>query len=185
MGSGGAARAGCMGFSLVGLLVSVGVVLWLGSQVFDDVSSPTAPDAAGAAESSTTVETRPGVDVVADPNTGLTGDASITISASGLLPGEGVVVAACVGALESVPVDLNSCDATTETSATASATGKADVRLAVPRVLQAGGLPIDCAQESGRCEVRVQGKESGLTGALPLSFAEGLDPPDLLEGLTD
>lgn len=185
MGSGGAARAGCMGFSLVGLLVSVGLVLWLGSRAFDGATGPVTTGTEAAAESSTTADPQPTLEVVADPSTGLTGAAPITVSASGLVPGEGVVVAACLGAAESLPVDFEACDPTTEASATTSATGMAEVSLAMPRVLQAGGLPIDCAHEPGQCEIRVQGKDSGLSGRVPLTFADDLGPPDLLESVAN
>ena len=178
MGTGGAARAGCMGFSLIGVLMSVGLVVWLGSQAFDGATGPA--NRAGQHQLSTTTGAPQRiVEVVTDPSTGLTDDMSITVSASNLHPGEKVMVVACSATTDRLPGDVGSCDTATEMSTTASAAGNIEVRFAMPRVLRASGLPIDCAADAGGCEVQVMGLDSAAVGRTSVSFAEGLPSPDL------
>lgn len=182
MGAGGGARAGCMGFSLVGVLVAVGLVVWLGSRVSDEVARDRDPAGQGSVVV-TTEASGAAVDVRADPSTELTGDASITVSASGLQPGEKVAVLACSSAVDALPTEIGACDAGSEVTTTASAAGNIEVRLAMPRVLTASGLPIDCASAASRCEVRVRGLDSVSGGRTGVTFAEDLDPPELMTDL--
>lgn len=184
MGAGGAARAGCMGFSLVGLLVSVGLVVWMGSQAFDGATRPVRGGTGNTDAAASTVTESTVLAVAAVPDTGLTGEDSIEVSSAGLEPGEKVTVTACTrspGPGSAAPA----CDPTSETSTTASAAGRIEVRFAMPRVVSASGLPIDCATDAGRCEVQVRGSDSGSVGRVPVTFADGLDQPDLLDQLGD
>lgn len=184
---GGAAGVGCGAFGLVGLLVGVGLTVWLGMRVTSSVG-----DGVGAARSTTTLPgavdpsghglsglgtlTVPGGAtgtgrLEAGPSTGLSDGAPVRVAGSGLAPGATSVTQCLRFETRAAGVD-GACDDTTSVAGTVTASGDLVVGTTARRVITVLDTRYDCAAFAGACVLVAHD-----TGALvdiaeaPLSFA--------------
>lgn len=170
-----------MGFSLIGLLVGVFLVVWLGSKVMDSTDGTTtkketAEDVASTIVAANTTLPK-GIEVKVDPSTGLADGATVTITSSAFPAGSPVKVAECASGSNIVTQGSDPCDQDHAATATVGADGKLSTTFRVGRAVTIGGTPFDCASQDGYCSVRVISvSDPKLAGAVPISFAP--DPND-------
>ncbi|MCU1496254.1 MAG: hypothetical protein JWM47_207 [Acidimicrobiales bacterium] len=172
-------------FSLVGLLISVGIVVWLGSMASDrGTDGPGRPSTRiedetidGPAGSVVTVPAALAVDV--SPSAGLKGGAEVVVTSNAFAAGEVVAIRMCVAGADRV-VGGDGCDATTTTKVFVNAERHLQANYRVRRVVTAGGLPFDCLTEAHRCTVRVAiDADPSQGGTVALTFAPDPDLPEI------
>lgn len=183
---GGAAGAGCGIFTLVGLLVGVGLTVWLGSQVLGGGGSSSGAGGAGGARSALddlqhasvpgTVPAGQRITVTTD-GTLVDGD-SVRVGGTGLAPGP-LQLTTCLAHEQRLPEGLAGCDPDTTVEASAGDDGTLVADYQAHRVITVGDVGYDCAAFDGACVVVAhpaghpdQGPEAGLT------FAPGRPPVD-------
>ena len=182
---GGAWGAGCGVLGLLGLLLGVGLTVWLGSRAFDATTGKDGPidDARDIASASTlTVPGNTagpaGTGIVLAPADGLTDGTSVAIEGTGLPQGE-VRATVCLTFQTRAAGALGACDETTTTTLEVAADGRAIGRIVVPREIRVITDAYDCAAFAGACSVLVhQGDSLGGAAEAPLSFAGDLPPID-------
>lgn len=194
MGTGrasGSAAIGCGGVSLLGLLVGVGLVVWLGAATLSDRGPSAEVDAPllGEASNGAAGDVRDdGVEVAVDPADGLVGDDRVRVTAGGFAAGATVTVVPCGPGNLALVDGPEPCDADHRVEVAADGDGRVEVTLVLPRVLSAGPLPYDCASALDPCRLRVTGPGEGTTtplaGEAVLRYADDLPPPPL-PGLDD
>ena len=185
---GGAAGAGCGIFSLVGILLGVGLTVFLASQVTGDLGG-------SGHRSSTTIAGLPDISDATVPGTPFGGatlevatpthlDDGTPLRVTGLgYPSGPVEVTTCL----TRPVDpadgRGACDAATtvRTTATATADGTAGIRLDYParRVITVDGVRYDCAATTAGCSLLAHPTGAFDEGpTVHLAFADGLPKTD-------
>ncbi|QXC63037.1 hypothetical protein KSP35_09775 [Aquihabitans sp. G128] len=183
-GGGSGLRAGCMGFSLIGVLVVVALTFWLGSKALDSTGGAPERSSTSEAQAATTTSPTPttaGFTVAIDvePRTGLRGDDRVVVTSDAFSPGEDVVVATCTkgtAGVTAAPV----CDGPSAVEATADAQGHLAVDYVVPRVVGADEVPFDCAQQAGLCRVTVRSSRTPTeAGFVALEYASDLGSPEI------
>ncbi|MBX3286805.1 MAG: hypothetical protein KF703_15755 [Actinobacteria bacterium] len=182
-GAGGCVGGGCSGLSLIGLLVGVGLTVWLGSMVADGMfggDGPKPRDAASLAsviESSTTVPAT--ASIVVDPAADLVDGQRVVIT-SDAFPAEGAVQVDSCLARTTVATGDSACDPTATALDPVDARGHLVARYDVHRVVTVGGTPYDCASQAGLCVLRVTavGQEDPI-GSAPLTFRADDDRPEI------
>lgn len=156
--SAGCAANGCGAFSLLGLLIGVGITVYLGSIVMSDTGghvggtagSPTTSAASGASGASSGRPGTGGARISVTPSTGVTDGRSVLVVADGLPGLTDVTVAECARV---VGQDLG-CDATTSSADTTDLDGHVEQRLVARRRLTIAGRAVDCAATGTACDVR-------------------------------
>lgn len=185
----GGVGAGCAGFSLIGLLVAVGLTFWLGAKVFDSTDPAGTRRATDqATDSSVTTTTLPAaadrVAITVDPATGLTDGAAVHVTSTGYPAGTAVSVSTCVVGTGQVTGSSDPCDAASATAATVGADGTLAVDHPVVRLVTIGGTPFDCAETAATCQIVVRptganAADPTLVGTAPLTFADDLGQPQI------
>lgn len=174
--------AGCGGFSLIGLLVGVGLTVWLGSMVMDgtlggDEAQPRdAETLASVIASTTTVPRRAAISVV--PASDLTDGAVVTVTSDAFPAGSEVRVDTCLARSNMVTGDAPPCDPGGGALSVVDQQGHLATRYQVARVVTVGGTPFDCAGEPGLCIVAVTDTaDTTRAGSVPVAFrADGHGP---------
>jgi hypothetical protein len=154
----GGIGAGCAGFSVLGILISVGIVLWLASQGLDQAS-----DAIDRSPASTTA---PGPDVTATltltPSADLAVGAPVAVTVLGVPPGPIELVACTIpttGAEPPAPLPGPERCSLPLATGEADASGTAVVEIAVPPsvVVADRSLPASaCGGDDATCVVGVR-----------------------------
>jgi hypothetical protein len=175
------ATAGCGAFTLVGVLITVGLVVWLGSRVL--------PDSDDSPLRSSTSVTAPGdpraLEVTLDPAEGLDETTTLVATVEGLDPGAKLRIATCLRGGSLVIGADAPCDDASAREANADEDGAAIVPYHPARLITAGGLPFDCAAHAATCEVRVtqatgsSGGGGARSGAAAFSYKADLPPPEI------
>lgn len=175
---------GCGGLSLLGLLVGVGLTVWIASMVVGGSSGGDQPerrDAAGLAEvldPTTTVPASAALSVA--PASDLTDGAVVTITSDDFPAGAQVRVERCLARSGAVTGDTSPCDPAGVALDSVDARGHLVARLAVSRVVEVGGVPFDCASEPPRCTVRVTAvAEPARSGSALITFRSEDDRPQI------
>ena len=135
----GWASAGCGAFSLLGLLIGVGLTVWLGSRVMDDVGGSIGPSVRSGATPT----------LLASPATAITDRQTITVDGAHFDVGATVTVVQCARVRTA-----DRCDPSTTTSAKVSALGSLESPFVVHRALVLAATPLDCAAPGSRCFLR-------------------------------
>lgn len=187
---GGSSAVGCGVFGLGGLLVGIGLTVWLGSQV---LSSTTGGDTRGAKPttdvstlSSNLAELMPsaapdlepsGAALRIDPPSELEDGTTATVVGTNLSPGP-IDITACLAIDTSSGSD--SCDPSTAVRSTVAAEGTVELSYEVARVLTVDGTAYDCAARPGACVLVGLRPDIPLPSgiAAPLTFTTGLPPVD-------
>lgn len=175
---------GCSGLSLIGLLIGVGLTVWLGSMVVDGTlggDSPKPRDAATLAsviDSTTTVPSNAAIAV--DPATDLTDGTVVTITSDAFAAGAEVRVNTCVARSSVVTGDAEPCDPATGALEVVDERGHLVARYPVARVVTVGGTPFDCAAEPARCVVAVTDTaDPARTGSVLVTFRAEAHGPEI------
>ncbi|WP_426571851.1 hypothetical protein [Aquihabitans sp. McL0605] len=187
---GGAVGAGCAGFSLVGILLAVGITVWLGSQATTGVSGPkhrpssTGPGGADISPSVDPNLTLPGATLARATLTTAkaaplgAGGGTVALTGTNFPPGP-ISVTACLSGGFRSSNGLAGCDVTTTATATVAADGSFRLTYPVKRVLDVLDTPNDCAAFEGACSVVAHPADAFDDGpGVPLTFAAGLPPVD-------
>ncbi|MCU1356361.1 MAG: hypothetical protein JWM89_1779 [Acidimicrobiales bacterium] len=135
----GWASAGCGAFSLLGLLIGVGLTVWLGSRVVDEVGGPVGPAAHGDATPT----------LLASPATAITDRQRITVDGAHFDIGSTVTIVQCARVRTA-----DRCDPSTRTKAKVTVLGGLQSSFAVHRALVLDAMPLDCAAPGSRCFLR-------------------------------
>lgn len=177
---------GCGGLSLLGLLVGVGLTVWLGSMVMGGSlggDSPKANDAetlASVVDSSTTAPGTTALAVSVNPATDLGEGAEVSVTSDAFPAGAEVRVDTCLARANTVTGDAARCDAPGSLPAQVDAKGHLAVRYVVARVVTVGGVPYDCGTKAGLCVVAVtDAADPTRTGSVPISYQEGIRGPEI------
>lgn len=183
-GAGGCVGGGCGGFSLIGLLIGVGLTVWLGSMVMDGTfgdDEPVRRDAESLASVVDSPTTEPdALTISVTPATELVEGTEVTVTSDAFAPGSEVRVATCLSRSNLVTGDASACDQDTTRPAVVDDRGRLVVRYAVPRVVSAGATPFDCAAEARLCSVVVtDSTDATRTGAAPLTFRADSQGPEI------
>lgn len=178
-GSGGSAvAAGCGGFSLVGLLVGVGLTVWLGSMALSGSTGGGSTRRSGGQPGAASTTTLPSVAVDLSPRTGLTDGAKVTITSDAFGANRAVSVLVCTRGAD-LGTGADACGDPIASLRT-DAAGHLAGQVAVPRIVEVGLGPFDCAEDAGRCSVVLRAAgEPAAQASVPLAFVAGLDPPEL------
>lgn len=175
---------GCSGLSLVGLLVGVGLTVWLGSMVMDGTLGDDSPKPrnaetlASVVDSPTTAAVSMAISVA--PTTDLVGDSEVTITSDAFAAGTEVRVDTCLARSSVVLGDSSPCDPSRESLAVVDGRGHLDVRYVVARVVTAGVTPFDCTSEPGLCVVTVTDTaDATRVGSAPLTFRADAERPEI------
>jgi hypothetical protein len=182
-------------FGFLGLIVGIGLTVYLGAQAMSGVGGSSGKDR------TTTRNPDEAAQRLGDELKGLTGDtvlglepsgATLTITAPGgladgaratvtgaqLSPGPGELLT-CLAA-GSASGEAPRCDESTRAAVTVDATGSLRSAYPARRVVHVGGTAYDCAARAGSCVVMLHRPDnplvSGTTAAL--TFAGGLPPVD-------
>lgn len=182
--AGGAARGGCAIFSFVGVLVTIGLTVWLGSQAMSSSTESGSGGASDGAVDETRAQapstTTPGqIAIEIRPADGLDEGASVTLTASRLDPGSAVAIDTCVAS--QAAVDIGPACSSAPTGASADAHGTFEAEFTPARLVPSGIGQIDCAASAGTCIVLAKGTVDGApaTGWVPLAFRRGLPNPGI------
>lgn len=173
---GGASAVGCGVFGLGGLLISVGIVVWLGSIAFDG-STDSIRSRDGDATTTQVPIAEDGAAIAIDPATGLTDGAEVRITGTDF-PAGSVSITAC---LTNAPAGAGDrCDAGTTTVAAVGADGQVAATRTAPRVITVNGTAYDCAAAPAACSLRAAaaGRPGDPGVDAGLVFATGLPPVD-------
>lgn len=168
----------------MGLLVGVGLTVWLSSTVLDrerdgvgrrPATSFTAPDEVGA-----------GVALAVEPHEELDDGQVARVSSTAFAAGATVTVRQCLTPSPGTALVLGgaTCDeGAAPREVVVDARGHLVVDLVVRNVVTAGGLPYDCAGEAGFCSV-VASTTAGevVRGSAAISFRAGVRPEITLPG---
>jgi hypothetical protein len=175
-GVGGGVGAGCGAFGLLGLLVGVGLVVWLGSEAFDRTAD--APRSVQQAEELDLTVPSPEAagSLRVEPTSGLVDGGIVAITGEGLDPGPATLTI-CLAFQTRAAGTEGACDRSTDVLVDVGADGTVAAELTVRRVLWVLGAPYDCAAFPGACTVIVH-TDGSLTGApdAPLGLAANLPP---------
>jgi hypothetical protein len=172
-----AAAIGVAGVGVVTTVAVVAIVLLIGSLSFEgcdlgigDVGPGTGSDSQELA-----------VDV--EPADGLTDGATVFVT-SGAFRGNGIIgVAVCLEEALTEEVGVDACDTDAGQRFATTAEGDLAAVVSVPRVITVDGEPHDCAERAGRClVVAADSQDFDLSGGVPVTFAAGLGPADLVPG---
>jgi hypothetical protein len=196
----GGVGAGCGAFGLLGLLVSVALVVWLGSQAVDRTTGSGGssraeteavdPRTADLEELADQIDelgldgSAPGVPMLLLSPAGPYADgAEVTVSAEGLAAGP-IEVSLCLTFQTRAAGPDGACDTAAGTiEAEVASDGTLATTLTARRAITVLGNTYDCGAFAGACSVIVHGGGS-LTGAptTPLDLAaEGPAPADALD----
>lgn len=178
---GGAAGAGCGALGLVGLLIGVGLTVWLGMRAMDSVGSGTrgtrTTTAAGEGDGPGGLGTltvpgtgAPTGTVTLDPAIGLGDGMTVKVAAADLEAGAWEVTECLTNQTRAAGVD-GACDPSTTVRASVPASGDLAAGFTVQRVIRVLDAPYDCAAFAGACVLVVHPRDS-LEGApqAPLTF---------------
>lgn len=148
---GGAAGAGCGVLSLVGVLASVGLVVWLGSQAIDlGGGEPT------AAPSSVPVPSTDATTARATLTLGAGGPFAdgdeVAVGGRGFAPGP-IELTTCLAHEARSSGGLLGCDPSTTVSASVASDGLVVGTYRVPRVVVVADVAYDCAAFAGACQL--------------------------------
>ena len=181
---GGAAGAGCAGFSLVGVLLTIGIVVWLGSTVAQDVGgggsdskpkvNPLSPSA--AADLTIPGATFAGAAVRITTPPPLQPGQVVEVIGSGFPPGP-LEVSTCLTKSFRSTDGAAGCDPATNAPITAGEDGTFTLDYPVTRVMAELGIGYDCAAFAEACSLVAHPKDAfddGPTAAL--TFAPDLPP---------
>ena len=190
---GGASSIGCAAFGLGSLIIGIGLVVWLGSNVTTSTTGGGRADNGDTAVTDVSSLSSDLEDLVseygASPGLEPLG-ATITVTAD--LPAEGTAAVAGHD-LSPGPIDLTSCltkagstdgvagcDAATTVSATVDGDGTLALDYPLHRVLTVEGVAYDCAARAGACSLFGHRADNPLDTGLvaSLAFAAGLPPVD-------
>jgi hypothetical protein len=161
---GGAVGAGCGALSLAGLLVGVGLTVWLGSVVMGDI---------GGSRSASRGTRSEELAVAVAPAEKLDDGSPVFVTSSAFRPNELVGVAVCLAA--DIDRGIDACDTVSSTRYFTDSDGRLAVRFAVPRVITVGKDAYDCADVPERCLVVAAAEEDrNRSGGVAVSFREAL-----------
>jgi hypothetical protein len=156
-------------FGLIGLLLGVGLTVWIGSQVFDDTTggsaSTTVTTPSLSSKAAITVEVPPGLD----------DEGAVQVRGTGFPTGPVQATLCLTHPVESTP---DPCDTATDARANVAADGTWELNLVVPRVISVGGEHYDCAAAPGACSVLAHLPDDPDGPTEPISFSTGLGPVD-------
>jgi len=188
---GGAAGAGCAGFSLVGILMGVGLVVWLGSTITTGIGGDDGPSAIERPPPSAAVDltipgaTFAGATIRVTAPAPLGADEIVSVTGAGFPPGP-VEVTTCLTGGFRTSDGLVGCDTQTTVAATADAEGAFALDYPVTRIVgDELGTDYDCAAFAAACSVVGHPKDAfddgpsaGLTFATDLPTVKAERPPD-------
>ncbi|MEO6987573.1 MAG: hypothetical protein ABI239_02905 [Aquihabitans sp.] len=186
MGSGSKASAGCGAFGLVGVLITIGIIGWLFVTSTDSISSSSKPVQPRSTATTALADALATIAVTASPDRELGADPEVNVTADGWQPGSDVTISTCLAGAGLVLGGDNPCDPDSNVTMSADDSGKVDGPYRVDRVVRAGGLPYDCADDGITCAVRATGTVPdgrSATGDAIVAFQTGLPAPDLLDEL--
>lgn len=158
---GGASAAGCGIFGLAGILISVGLVVWLGSQATTNVGGAThAPDSSGAQslESQASALVNPSTPGVAGRDLQITAPGKldnggvITVAGADFDPGP-IEVTSCVTHLPANASGSTWCDPSTTAVATVLADRSFALSYPAKRIITVEGTAYDCAAFFHACSI--------------------------------
>ena len=144
----GVVAGGCGAFSLLGLLIGVGLTVWLGSMALDGIggggssSRDRAPD----------VSTVPGTGdtaVTLTPDGPLAAGTPIRVAGTGYIATSKVQVLACLRPVGDGPPTR--CDPTGAVEAKVDALGEIDTTYIAPAAVTVDGRAQDCTTRNARC----------------------------------
>lgn len=185
---GGSSAVGCGAFGIVGLLVGVGLTVWLGSMALsgstDGGDGPKPPE---ATPEISTLDSA--IDDLQSPVPGLepsgaTLEVPAEVAANGDLPLRGtdlspgpIRVSTCLAA-----TDAPACDPATAVELVVGGDGRLAADIPIHRVITIDGTAYDCAARPGACMLFGQRPDNPLDTGLPaaLTFAAGLPPVDAI-----
>lgn len=181
---GGAAGAGCGAFSLVGILLGVGLVVWLGSQVGSTSTGsgdgttatvPSLPDGYGPVD--------PALSVEATPKGDLRDVGTVLVVGTGFEPGP-VEITTCLAQGSRGAGGLAGCDPASTIVAEADPDGRVAADHRVTRIIDVLATPYDCAAHAEACVVVVhppgapdQGAAAAIAFPADLSVVDARRPP--------
>ena len=176
---------GCGGFSLLGLLIGVGLTVWLASMVVDGSFGGDSPERGNAETLASVVD--PPTSAVADPvaitvapATDLVDGAEVTITSDAFPAGAQVRIETCLTRSKVVTGEASPCDPTATALDVVDPRGHLVVRYPVARVVDVGGTPFDCAGEPARCVVAVTDvADATRTGSAPITFRPQTRGPEI------
>lgn len=175
---------GCGGLSLIGLLVGVGLTVWLGSMVMDGTFGGDSPKPRNAAtlasviDSSTTVPRTAAV--VVAPASDLADGAQVAVTSDAFEAGTAVRIETCLARTSVVTGGASPCDATGTALAVVDERDHLAARYAVRRTVTVAGTPYDCASEAGFCTVTVTDTaHEDRTGSAPITFRAEARGPEI------
>lgn len=184
-GVSGCVGGGCGGLSLIGLLVGVGLTMWLGSIAMNGGFGSN-KDKSGDEKASvssvlaTTTTLAPTAPITVSPTTDLTDGATVTVRSSAFPAGSKVRVTTCLARATLATGDAALCDDTTGSTGATDASGHLNVPYRVPRVVTVGGTPFDCAEKPESCVVTATSVDRpALHGAVPVTFAPQAHGPEI------
>ena len=140
-GGGSAAGAGCGVFGLLGLLIGVGLTVYLGSRALDS-SSGLIGGGGGSKVAAAAVTLGPG-----RPPEGT----STAVASVDFVSGADITLTTCLAHTDTGPWQ---CDPTTATHATVDVLGELRADYPVHRVVRIAGKPVDCSVPAAGCVVR-------------------------------
>lgn len=180
-----AGRGGCALFSLVGLLISVFVVVWLASMATEGSPGRSTGQSAVTVDepmggTTARAETAPAaVDVDVSPSSALTDGETVKVTSNRFTAGEVVTISLCVAGVGRV-VGPATCDPFSVATATVDAQAHLEARYPVRRVVAAGDLPFDCVSQARRCVLRVAAQsEPARSGTVGLVFEPVSTNPEI------
>lgn len=189
---GGAGAAGCGVFSILGVLIAVGLVVYLGSQATtgvggsgkggDDQSVQDLRDltsqASGAVNGGMAGMPGEGATLTYDGPASVVDGSVLAVAGGRFVPGP-VELTACVANLPQEIDGVAWCDLTTTATATVDANGAFTVQYPAKRALQVDGTAYDCAAFEGACVLVAHPTERyDQILTTPVAFASGLPPID-------
>ncbi|MFN8016586.1 MAG: hypothetical protein U0P45_00535 [Acidimicrobiales bacterium] len=182
---GGGAAIGCGAFTFVGLLLGVGLTVFLGSRATDSLGGSGDSGLKDLKTKASVLASQPvpgttptkGRITLTMPAT-LADGGKVGVAGHDLAPGP-IELTECLTSREPYPPDGGGqCDLTTTTSGgTVTGRGELAGTYAVRRVITVQGTRYDCAARVGGCTLVAHPKgrlDSSATG--PLAFAQGLAP---------
>jgi hypothetical protein len=178
---------GCGGFSLLGLLIGIGLTVWLGSMAVDGMRPATkdaSPLTASGTSTSVAGATAPevqAVEVTVSPQQGLAEDATVTVASDGFPADAEVSVTTCLAGSGSAKVAAGApCDPASTATFRTDAAGHLAASYRPSRLVTASGMPFDCASAPKQCRLQVAATASPhLVGSVDISFDPGLGSPQI------
>lgn len=183
-GVSGCVGGGCGGLSLIGLLIGVGLTVWLGSIAMNGGLGGHDNKASGRTSVSSVLATSttlaPTAAITVRPATDLAEGATVTVSSAAFPAGTKVRVSTCLSRATLATGTASLCDETTTSNAVVDRNGHLILGYKVVRAITVNNVPFDCAEKAGACVVTATSTVDGSKhGSVPLTFTDTGRGPEI------